>query len=351
MAVSLREIEIVGGGLAGLALGVYLRKLGVPVRILDAGSYPRHRVCGEFVCGVLPEILADLGVDGVYEKALRHREMRWWMGDDLLLQKKLPQVALGLSRHAVDAELARLFVEKGGDLRVDHKVDMEEDKGARVWAAGKKKSGRAEWIGLKIHTREAADFSEGLEMHSGRGGYVGVCGIESGRHNICGLFKVRKGVKGRGVALMTAYLREAGLRDFASKMERLVAAGKVDEESFCAVAGFDFGRQQEAAAGRFVIGDADLLIAPFSGNGMSMALESAWLAGSVLAEYARGEIEWAEAREKHRQTAGKNFAKRMKLATCLHPLLFSGAGRKCLEIGAKTGILPFGTMFSQLRKI
>src|SRR5580692_8539854 len=46
-----KPITIVGGGLAGLTLGIGLRQRGVPVAIWEAGHYPRHRVCGEFISG------------------------------------------------------------------------------------------------------------------------------------------------------------------------------------------------------------------------------------------------------------------------------------------------------------
>ena len=50
MAV-MKSIAIVGGGLAGLTLGIGLRQRGVPAALWEAGRYPRHRVCGEFICG------------------------------------------------------------------------------------------------------------------------------------------------------------------------------------------------------------------------------------------------------------------------------------------------------------
>ena len=47
----MKPVTIVGGGLAGLTLGIALRENSVPVHIYEAGTYPRHRVCGEFISG------------------------------------------------------------------------------------------------------------------------------------------------------------------------------------------------------------------------------------------------------------------------------------------------------------
>ena len=89
----------------------------------------------------------------------------------------------------MDADLAALFQAAGGEL-ITGKRAHREDADGRVWAVGKRKRG-GKWIGLKVHARDV-DL-EGLEMHVGRRGYLGLSGIEDGRVNCCGLFRINKG--------------------------------------------------------------------------------------------------------------------------------------------------------------
>ena len=59
----MKNVTIVGGGIAGLSAGIALRQRGVPVTVIESKEYPRHKVCGEFISGRGLEILARIGID------------------------------------------------------------------------------------------------------------------------------------------------------------------------------------------------------------------------------------------------------------------------------------------------
>ena len=85
-----RQIEIVGGGLAGLSLGLALRRAGVPVTIFEAGAYPRHRVCGEFITGLKAPTIARLGLAPLLGDAGRLREVAWLARGRVVRRQQLP---------------------------------------------------------------------------------------------------------------------------------------------------------------------------------------------------------------------------------------------------------------------
>src|SRR5262245_1701019 len=109
-----RPITIVGGGLAGLTLGIGLRQRGVPVTIHEAGKYPRHRVCGEFISGRGQESLRRLGLDKllVDAGAVNATSAAFFSETKSTAPRALPSKAICLSRfdldHALAAEFSRL---------------------------------------------------------------------------------------------------------------------------------------------------------------------------------------------------------------------------------------------------
>jgi 2-polyprenyl-6-methoxyphenol hydroxylase-like FAD-dependent oxidoreductase len=71
------------------------------------------------------------------------------------------------------------------------------------------------------------------------------------------------------------------------------------------------------------IGDAVTMIPPVTGNGMSMAFESAEIAIEPLSRYSRGEMNWLEARRRIAGMCDAVFAERLKWARRLQSLMFS----------------------------
>lgn len=330
-------ITIAGGGLAGLALGLALRRADVPVTVHEAGSYPRHRVCGEFLSGRGAAVLRDLGMSAALAGAVTHRSTVWFLGGRKIREAALPEPALGLSRFALDRALAEALVEAGGTL-VTGSRQRPEPRDGLVWCAGRRPT-RGRWIGLKMHVRGLAMAGD-LEMHAGRNGYVGLAGIEDGRVNVCGLFRCDPRRPGR----LPDYLRAGGLQELAARLERAESVSG----SASAVAGFRLG-WQPAVPGLLALGDAFGMIPPFSGNGMSMALEAADVARGPVADYARGRMSWDHARRAVGAGLRVRFARRLAAGLVLHPFLTSRLGRGVLAVTAPLRFPPFRVLLSTLR--
>jgi menaquinone-9 beta-reductase len=341
MAQEMKTITIAGGGLAGLALGIALRREGVPVTLHEALRYPRHRVCGEFISGVKEETLRRLGIDDLLAQANRPQAVQWWSGDQSLGQFQLPEAAYALSRHWLDEQLCHRLRELGGTVHEDSRVTHRSEPGT-VWAAGRRPS-KGAWIGLKAHVRDV-DLAAGLEMHLGTNGYVGLAAVEEGWVNVCGLFRVQQGMQAKPSELLLAYSQQAGLEALAQRLQP--ATWRAD--SFSAVAGFVLG-EQAPLKGLATIGDAQSIIPPFTGNGMSMALEAAALAVTPLCRYAQQQQDWETTLDTLQQAAHRAFHRRLTLATSCQQLLLAPWFRRPLEILAQQQLLPFRSLFSLTR--
>ncbi|MSU48751.1 MAG: hypothetical protein EXS37_06640 [Opitutus sp.] len=335
-------IEIVGGGLAGLSLGIALRREKVPVTLHEAGDYPRHRVCGEFITGLAPTTIARLQLGSALRGALRHEEVAWSIGERPPQFQRLPSPALGLSRHTLDARLASEFVAAGGTLHTCSRVTESANRAGRVFATGRRRAVEPRWIGLKIHAHNLPLERE-LEMHLGTDCYVGLARIENDGVNVCGLFR-RRGVAGRGPGLLLGYLRAAGLNALAARL----ASAPLDAASFCAVAALGFDRRVSANAGRICLGDAAAMIPPFTGNGMAMAFQSAEAALDPLLAYARGKSGWGATCAAAHTALRRRFRVRLVSAGALHPFLLSPRPQRWFAALGRARLLPFGPLYATL---
>lgn len=341
-----KSITIVGGGLAGLSLGIGLRSNGIPVTIHEAGRYPRHRVCGEFICGVDGETLKTLSIGDVLEESIPNRSTAWFRYDREILQRDLPFSASGISRYKLDNELASRFEKLGGDLCVGSRFRSDGVKtDGVVFASGRPREPESDWIGLKCHLPGFSTETD-LEMHLGEGGYLGLSQVENEVVNACGLFRIRSDIKGKRETLLARYLESCGMRSLASRIRE----SEVDTDSAVGVNAFRLGRQRPSGASeRFAIGDQFAIIGPFAGNGMSMAFESAAMALEPLIAWSRDEMEWSDALQGYEAYARRRFRSRMRLSGLMHPFLVSPIGQNVLSALASTKLLPFTPLFHALR--
>lgn len=335
-------IVIVGGGLAGLSLAVGLRNRGVNVSVHEAGHYPRHRVCGEFISGVEASTLEALGIKEVFEDSRLHRSVLWFHGDQRIHENVLPTPAYGVSRHRLDLRLVQLVERLGGEVRQGVR-EVRGSEAGKVWAAGRVAS-ESQWIGLKAHYLDLPMLAD-LEMHVGTNGYVGLAGVEEGRVNVCGLFRVDRGRSGKGSALQLDYLRAGGFVELADRLARAMP----DETSFKGVSALQLG-WQDPEAGMFSIGDAAAMIPPFTGNGMSMAFQSAESALDPLTAWSAGDCSWPEAVSSLQATLRQRFSRRLGAAGFLQGLLGHPLGRGLMNGLGRSGLLPFRSLLSLVRQ-
>jgi flavin-dependent dehydrogenase len=326
---SLHPITIAGGGLAGLTLGIALRRQEIPVTLYEAGSYPRHRVCGEFICGGGIDVLRtlDLYPQFIAAGALEARTAAFYTEDRRYRTKALPRNALCLSRHTMDQLLAAEFRRLGGILHERKRLNLGQYPAGTVRATGRRiatSQPQSRWIGLKAHCM-GVTLEADLEMHFLRDAYVGLCRLPGGAVNASGLFAVEG-----PLPELASHWRDFLRGPAGSSLHQRLQEAEFITDSFCAVSGLNLNPASAVKTTDCCVGDALTMIPPITGNGMSMALESAVWAAEVLAAYSRGEQTWEDAQTRIARRCDKGFARRLLWARWLQKAVLHRRARAVL---------------------
>jgi len=371
---SSKPITVIGGGLAGLTVGIGLRQRGVPVTIWEAGAYPRHRVCGEFISGRGQGVLERLGLREMIVRAgaVLAQDTTFFVGNKMGPVRPVRPPALCLSRFTMDTVLASHFRACGGELR--DRARWRDGYGEGIVCASGRRLQPVEisggWFGLKVHARNVP-LAADVEMHSLPDGYVGICRLNRDEVNVCGLFRRAGSVRGmsrnsKGPLMARGYL-EAGKRGAApngplcwpgiertaadvvraagsecawkemlrggpdSALHNRLAHAVFDDDSFCSVGGLGLRPRRASRQAECRIGDALTMTPPVTGNGMSMALEGAELALEPLFAYSTGRSAWKDAQGAVARACDRAFGKRLAWAKWLQWIMLARMSRTHLS--------------------
>jgi len=336
-------VEILGGGLAGLGLALGLRQADVPVVVHEAGSYPRHRVCGEFITSLDDETIHRLALAPHLADALPATSVSWFSNGISAHHHDLPEPARCLSRHALDERLADALVNAGGILHSNSRQRLEPAPG-RIITAGRRPNSAAPWLGLKVHLSNL-ELTSDLELHLGRRAYVGLTSIENQRVNLCGLFHRENVAKDQRDShdILISHLHAAGLQPLAQR----IAAATLHPDSRCAVAGLDY-HQPATTTASASLGDQSALIPPFTGHGMTIAFQSARLALDPLIAWSRHQQDWAETCQQIDHSLRQHLAPKIRRAAWLHGWLLEPRRQRLLLRLARARLLPTRVVYHLL---
>lgn len=181
-------------------------------------------------------------------------------------------------------------------------------------------------------------------MHFTPRGYVGLCAVEDGRVNVCGLFRSREPVP----ALARDWRGWLG-GEHGSALHAKLAEARWDEASFSSVAALGLAPRRALLSEEMSIGDAVTMIPPVTGNGMSMACESAFAAIEPLAAWSAGASSWDEARVILSRQLDAEFASRLRTAAILQRVVVHRAARWVLFQSVKWVPALQGLLFQMTR--
>ena len=296
----MEDVAIIGAGPAGSTLAAILAKHGRSVLLLERDTFPRDKVCGEFLSYDALPVVEHFGIKLDAPPIRRCRVV----GRHRTIEFDFPHAAIGVSRRLLDATLFDHAVRCGAIVRNE---TINELPKARLIVGAWGRWGRFDQQLARSFVRDHANRNFGFKRHysgeqgdtidlySFRRGYLGVSPIESGETNICGLVHETR-VKGHWDQFVEMIRREE------PPLDAMYARFTPAQERFLTSEPVIFRARSAVEGGVMMIGDASGVIDPLTGNGMAMAMQSAVLAAKFI---LRGDVEG------YRQAHHEFFASRI----------------------------------------
>lgn len=344
------DIVIIGAGLAGLTAAIHLLKIGFEVTVIEKNSFPRHKVCGEYISNEVLPYLNWLNINPKEINAIEISDLLFSTSDGRAIKTKLPLGGFGISRFTLDYYLYRKAIAAGCNFIQQSVIDVNfvndefeisladnqiVKSKVTLGAFGKRSNidikmqrdfiGRkSPWLAVKSHFKGEID-EDLVGLHNFDGGYCGVSMVEDNKINICYLanfesFKKYKNVKDFQQNVLSKNPHLNKVLKFESLFETPLTISQIS-----------FDKKKSVENHILMIGDTAGLIHPLCGNGMAMAIHSAKLAVECVQRFVQPKFHDRQLFEsEYAQLYKQNFDSRLRIGRYLGALMRNEAVAKVL---------------------
>ncbi|WP_124980436.1 NAD(P)/FAD-dependent oxidoreductase [Nonlabens xiamenensis] len=353
------DIIIAGGGLAGLTAAI-LFSSQFNVLLIEPDSYPRHRLCGEYLSQEVQSILhqIDVSLDDLTEVKIKRLSLT--TRNNKRLETDLPLGGYGISRYVLDQELFRkasrqAAIEQDKVLKVHLQDDTYIVKTTKheitckqfIMASGKRSildkalnrpfmKRKSPWLAVKMHYAYHMPMDL-VELHNFKGGYAGLSKVENDRVNLCYLTTYQ------------SFKKQGSIEQFQDKvmrsnhaLDKFFSSAEALWDKPISISQINFDPKKPVEDSIPMLGDAAGLIHPLCGNGMAMAIHSAALAHEALRSFLTGRISREQALKNYETAWKREFSSRLRTGRYLQHLLmhpfYTKTAYKILE--TFPGLLP-----------
>ena len=342
------DVAIVGGGLAGIALSIQLKRMSIAVILFEKEEYPFHKVCGEYISLESWDFLNDLGIDLDAMNVPIINKLQVSAINGKLLEQSLPLGGFGISRYKLDSTLVQIARAEGVDILENTKVNNTRFSGdefiiesslqtyrAKLVAGsyGKRSNIDIKWkrrfsfakknklnnyIGVKYHIK--TDFpADTIALHNFKNGYCGIVKIEDDTYNVCYLTTADNLKKSNG----DIQEMERMILSQNPFLKKLFIDSTINFPAPLTISQISFDKKSQVENHVLMIGDAAGMITPLCGNGMSMALHGSKIAARIIHEFLQKNISREEMEKQYCLQWKKQFAQRLKMGRRIQRLFGS----------------------------
>ena len=326
------DVIIIGGGLAGLCNAIHLSKFGKSVLLIEKKSYPKQKVCGEYISNEVLLYLNYLDCNPFEFGAVKIDNFQLSTTNNKLISAKLPLGGFGISRFTLDFELSKKAITNGVVILQDavlninfkdekFKVATKENNTftskIAIGSFGKRSTldvqlnrkfiqKKSPYLGIKLHVK-GNHQKDIVALHNFKGGYCGVSKVENDVINLC------------YITSYTSFKKFKNIDDF---QDHIVFKNHFLKEIFknakplfakpLTISQISFESKELVQNHLIFCGDAAGMIHPLCGNGMSMAIQSAQIVSTIIIDFLNGNINRNQLEKSYISKLNKEFKWRLK---------------------------------------